>query len=79
MKRKRKNDWFDLEDTQGFFNRNRITIWRWCKKGLPHIRVGNQLFFKRRDLLRWRKLKKKRGEIDDNKKGIVGRERRAEK
>lgn len=66
--------WLDLEDAQQFLGVNRITIWRWCKKGLPSTKIGRQVFFRKADLLQWRKFRAKGGEKNDEK-GTFRRER----
>lgn len=50
--------WLDLEQAQRFLGLNRVSIWRLRKnRGLPVKIVGRQVFFRRSDLVKWKKRK----------------------
>lgn len=57
----------DRDDLRLMLGWSYATIWRYLKRGLPHIRYGRELFFRKDEVLSWTRPKAGRPKAD--KKG----------
>jgi len=40
-------------DLQSKLSISKATLYRWCQRGAPHIRVGKKIYFQKKEIISW--------------------------